>query len=57
MTGITADTRMMADLPLMVRPNAKSMCVIAFGMGSSYRSALWTGYVSMPWSWCHRCRA
>jgi len=43
MTGITADTRMMADLPLMVRPNAKSMCVIAFGMGSSYRSALMDG--------------
>ena len=43
MTGITADTRMMAHLPLMVRPNAKSMCVIAFGMGSSYRSALMDG--------------
>jgi spermidine synthase len=43
MTGITADTRMMAHLPLMVRPDAKSMCVIAFGMGSSYRSALMDG--------------
>jgi hypothetical protein len=40
MTGLTADTRMMADLPLMARPNAQSMCVIAFGMGSSYRTAL-----------------
>jgi spermidine synthase len=43
MTGITADTRMMAHLPLMVRPDAKSMCVIAFGMGSSYRSSLLDG--------------
>jgi spermidine synthase len=43
MTGMTADTRMMAHLPLMVRPNAKSMCVIAFGMGSSYRSSLMDG--------------
>lgn len=43
MTGVTADTRMMAHLPLMVRPDAKSMCVIAFGMGSSYRSSLMDG--------------
>jgi spermidine synthase len=43
MTGVTADTRMMAHLPLMVRPDSKSMCVIAFGMGSSYRSSLMDG--------------
>ena len=43
MTGLVLDTRMMADLPLMSRPQAKSMCVIAFGMGSSYRSALIAG--------------
>jgi spermidine synthase len=43
MTGMTADTRMMAHLPLMIRPQAKSICVIAFGMGSSYRSALIDG--------------
>jgi spermidine synthase len=43
MTTLTADTRMMAHLPLMIRPQAKSMCVIAFGMGSSYRSALIDG--------------
>jgi spermidine synthase len=43
MTGVTADTRMMAHLPLMVRPNAKTMNVIAFGMGSSYRSSLMDG--------------
>ncbi len=42
-TGLSADTRMMAHLPLMVRPNSTSMCVIAFGMGSSYRSALMDG--------------
>jgi spermidine synthase len=43
MTGMTADTRMMAHLPLMARPNARSIAVIAFGMGSSYRSALLDG--------------
>ena len=43
MTALTADTRLMAHLPLMIRPGAKSMCVIAFGMGSSYRSALMDG--------------
>jgi spermidine synthase len=43
MTGIVAITRFMPDLPLMARPNSKSMCVIAFGMGSSYRSALEAG--------------
>jgi spermidine synthase len=34
---------MMADLPLMINPQAKSICVVAFGMGSSYRSALIDG--------------
>jgi spermidine synthase len=43
MTGISTDTRMMAHLPLMVRPDSRSMCVIAFGMGSGYRSALIDG--------------
>lgn len=43
MTGISDDTRMMAHLPLMVRPDSSSMSVIAFGMGSSYRSALIDG--------------
>lgn len=43
MTGLSLDTRMMANLPLMIRPQAKSICVIAFGMGSSYRSALIDG--------------
>jgi hypothetical protein len=43
MTGLSLDTRMQAHLPLMMRPQAKSICVIAFGMGSSYRSALIDG--------------
>lgn len=43
MTGVSAITRFMPDLPLMTRPDAKSMCIIAFGMGSSYRSALEAG--------------
>lgn len=40
MTSITVDARLMPDLPLMLRPQARSMLIIAFGMGSSYRSAL-----------------
>jgi spermidine synthase len=43
MTGMSADTRMMGHLPVMLRPNAKSMCVIAFGMGSAFHSALMQG--------------
>jgi spermidine synthase len=43
MTGVSAITRFMPDLPLMVKPDAQSMCIIAFGMGSSYRSALQDG--------------
>ena len=43
MTGLSVDTRMMANLPLMINPQAKSICVVAFGMGSSYRSALIDG--------------
>lgn len=43
MTKLSSDTRLMAHLPLMIRPDAKSMNVIAFGMGSSYRSALMDG--------------
>jgi hypothetical protein len=33
----------MPVLPLMLRPQAKTICEIAFGMGSSYRSALIAG--------------
>jgi spermidine synthase len=40
MTALTVDARLMAVLPMMLRPDADSMLVIAFGMGSSFRSAL-----------------
>jgi spermidine synthase len=43
MTAITVDARIMPALPLMLRPGAKSICQIAFGMGSSYRSGLIAG--------------
>jgi spermidine synthase len=43
MTSLTVDTRLMAHLPLMARPGATSMCVIAFGMGSGFHSALIDG--------------
>lgn len=40
MTTLTVDARLMADLPMMLRPEADSMLVICFGMGSSFRSGL-----------------
>ena len=43
MTVLTVDARMMPILPLMLRPQSKSALVVAFGMGSSYRSALRAG--------------
>jgi spermidine synthase len=43
MTALTVDARLMALLPIMLRPEADSMLVICFGMGSSYRSALLAG--------------
>ena len=43
MTTITLDARLMPVLPLILRPEAKSICEIAFGMGSSYRSGLIDG--------------
>jgi spermidine synthase len=43
MTLLTVDARLMPILPLMVRPNATSALVVAFGMGSSYRTALRAG--------------
>jgi spermidine synthase len=43
MTTLSVDTRLMAHLPLMARPGATSMCVIAFGMGSGFHSALVDG--------------
>jgi spermidine synthase len=43
MTWLTTDARLMAYLPLMYRPGARDVLVIAFGMGSTYRSALGAG--------------
>jgi len=40
MTALTVDARLMAVLPIMLRPEADSMLVICFGMGSSFRSGL-----------------
>jgi len=44
MTGLTVDTRLMPVLPTMLRPDAESLLVIAFGMGSSYRTGLILGH-------------
>ena len=40
MTALTVDARLMAVLPVIARPQAQDMLVIAFGMGSSYRTGL-----------------
>jgi spermidine synthase len=43
MTAMTIDTRAMPALALALRPDARRALVIAFGMGSAYRSALVAG--------------
>jgi spermidine synthase len=43
MTLLTVDARLMPILPLMARPEAQSALTVAFGMGSSYRTALIAG--------------
>ena len=43
MTAITVDARLMAVLPTIARPQAKDMLIVAFGMGSSYRTGLILG--------------
>ena len=40
MTGLGDETKLMAHIPLLVHPDPKDMLVIAFGMGTTYRSAL-----------------
>jgi spermidine synthase len=40
MTALTIDTKLMAYLPKALRPQAQDFLVIAFGMGSTYRSGL-----------------
>jgi spermidine synthase len=43
MTLITVDTKLMPLLPLMLRPEAGRGLVIAFGMGTAFRSSLIAG--------------
>jgi spermidine synthase len=43
MTALTVDARLMPILPAMARPDAHALLVIAFGMGSSYRTGLILG--------------
>jgi spermidine synthase len=43
MTALTVDARIMPILPLMLRPQSTSALTVAFGMGSSYRTALRAG--------------
>ncbi|MDQ1551033.1 MAG: spermidine synthase [Actinomycetota bacterium] len=43
MTALTVDAKLMALMPEFVQPSAQRMLVIAFGMGSTYRSGLRSG--------------
>jgi spermidine synthase len=43
MTLLTVDARVMPILPLMLRPNSNTALIVAFGMGSSYRTAVRAG--------------
>lgn len=43
MTALTVDAKLMAILPLTLRPASTSLLAIAFGMGSTYRSSLIAG--------------
>lgn len=43
MTLLTVDAKLMPVLPLMLRPESESALVVAFGMGSSFRTALIVG--------------
>jgi spermidine synthase len=43
MTVLTADTKLMPILPLMLRPEAKRGLVIAFGMGTAFRTSVLAG--------------
>lgn len=40
MTAISVDTKLMAYIPKVIRPNAESFLDICFGMGTTYRSAI-----------------
>ncbi len=43
MTILTVDARLMPILPLMARPDSQTALTVAFGMGSSFRTALGAG--------------
>lgn len=43
MTLLTIDAKLMPILPLIARPDARDALVVAFGMGSAFRSALIAG--------------
>ncbi|HEY7591010.1 MAG TPA: fused MFS/spermidine synthase [Candidatus Limnocylindrales bacterium] len=43
MTLLTVDAKLMPILPLMLRPDSQTGLTVAFGMGSSYRTALIAG--------------
>jgi spermidine synthase len=43
MTLLTVDAKMMPILPLIARPSSRTALVVAFGMGSSFRSSLIAG--------------
>jgi spermidine synthase len=43
MTLLTVDTHLIPLLPIMARPDSRTALVIAFGMGTSYRTALRAG--------------
>lgn len=43
MTHVTVDTKLMPLLPLAARPESESALIVAFGMGTSHRSALIAG--------------
>ena len=43
MTALTVDAKLMPILPLMLRPKSQTALAVAFGMGSTFRSALVAG--------------
>ena len=43
MTLLTVDAKMMPILPLIARPDSERALVVAFGMGTAYRTALIAG--------------
>jgi len=43
MSVLTVDTKLMPLIPLIARPESESVLVVAFGMGSSHRTALIAG--------------